>query len=325
MGVRRVGLKRLEGLIENLKREITLTDTNFVQTPKATAGFANAIITIGSKDFGASETFRLVDGDGTAHVFTVLTGSTSVLNNNVGIKTGFDANNTTTIAASFVSAINDSSATTSGKIVAENNTNVISLRQLVKGTTGNTTITDTVADGTAFSITQQFKNGVGHGAGAISTEIAPKTYIERVGGDFVTTIEVDLTGFSAENDIDDVIGITGTDAAYLTELTTARNGIIYKVEMSCLELPTAASNVLLDFDLRAAANFTLAEAADASSVGSAVFAAGGNFALQQTIVGLVPVITGTKFLYLTVGNTHTGACTFTAGKLVIRLYGRPSF
>ena len=164
-----------------------------------------------------------------------------------------------------------------------------------------------------------------YGAGAISTEVAPSTFIQNVGGDIVTTIQVDLTGLKKKSDVGDVIGLDGVSGAYLLQFLSAKHGILYKVEVSCIELPAAASNNLLDFDLIANSSATLAYDGDASG-GTSIFAAGGNFALGTTIQNLaVTQPTNEHYVYLCDGATSTGADTFTAGKLVIKLFGRASF
>ena len=163
-----------------------------------------------------------------------------------------------------------------------------------------------------------------YGAGAISTEVAPSTFIQNVGGDIVTTIQVDLTGLKKKSDVGDVIGLDGVSGAYLLQFLSAKHGILYKVEMSCIELPTG-TNVLKDFDLIANSSATLAYDGDASG-GTSIFAAGGDFALGTTIQNLaVTQPTNEHYIYLCEGATSTNAQVFTAGKLVIKLYGRASF
>ena len=164
-----------------------------------------------------------------------------------------------------------------------------------------------------------------YGAGAISTEVAPSTFIQNVGGDIVTTIQLDLTGLKKKSDVGDVIGLDGVAGAYLLQFLSQKQGILYKVEMSCIELPTG-TNVLKDFDLIANSSATLEHDSDAASGGTSIFAAGGDFALGTTIQNLaVTQPTNEHYIYLCEGATSTNAQVFTAGKLVIKLYGRASF
>mgnify|MGYP003139602439 CR=1 FL=1 len=163
-----------------------------------------------------------------------------------------------------------------------------------------------------------------HGAGAISTEIAPTTTIHEFMGDIITTIQVDLTGLKSANDDGDIIGLDGTDGAFLLQYKTATHGILYKSEVICVELPTASSNEGLDFDLAAVAASDGAYDDDANA--GTFHTGGGNVALGTSQVDLVMgTLTNDHFIYLLTGAAHSGASVYTGGKLVIRLYGRASF
>jgi len=169
-----------------------------------------------------------------------------------------------------------------------------------------------------------------HGPGAISTEVAPKHYrYQTPDGTFVNTIELDLTGLKSYSDEGDVIGLDEVEGAHITKYVASTFGIIYKVEVSCIELPTAASNVCLDFDLISTPTATLKgnQAADGASNAQDVFASGGVFALGETKqhTGRSQPNADGDVIYLVTGNTHTGASVFTGGKLLIKFYGSPTF
>ena len=169
-----------------------------------------------------------------------------------------------------------------------------------------------------------------HGAGAISTEVAPKHYRYRTpDGTFINTIELDLTGLKSYSDEGDAIGLDGVAGAFITKYVASTFGILYKIEVSCIELPTADSNVLLDFDLLSAQEATLQgdNAVDGATNPIDLFVSGGNFALGETKQQLAagqPNADGDS-IYLVSGNTHGGASVFTRGKLVIKFYGHPTF
>lgn len=172
---------------------------------------------------------------------------------------------------------------------------------------------------TAFGL-----KGVTHGAGAIGTEVAPTTRVSQVNDEVVTTITLDLTGLKKKSDIGDVIGLDGTPAAYLLQYVTATHGILYRAEISCLEVPTGV-NVLKDFDLIIHSSAVLTYDGDAST-GTSILASGGVVAKGSTIESLVVGSpTSGHYLYLAEGDTSTNAQLFTAGKLVIRLFGHKSF
>jgi hypothetical protein len=164
--------------------------------------------------------------------------------------------------------------------------------------------------------------GTKAGAGMVSTlnGLRPVINIVTLNNVVTTTIQVALKGCSNKNDIDDVIGRLGIAQARLCKVTSAEMGQIFKISMSCTELPTASSNVGLDIDLRSSASLVRSYDFDLSG-GTSLIAAGGDWALGKTIEQLVTVPTANHGLYLTTGATHTGDSVYTAGQLVITLYG----
>ena len=164
-----------------------------------------------------------------------------------------------------------------------------------------------------------------YGAGAISTEIAPKTFIQEIGGDIVTTIQMDLTGLKAKGDAaNDVIGLASVNGAYLLQYLTATHGILYKVEVAMLELGAAGSGTITNvFNLNLNSSATLAfdGAAGSSTVFEGTALVKGASQTYNTPAGA----TDTHYLYLTEGNDAAANGVYNAGKLVIKLYGRASF
>jgi hypothetical protein len=161
-----------------------------------------------------------------------------------------------------------------------------------------------------------------YGAGAISTESAPQYYKARQGRDIITTVAVDLTGLASKNDDGDVIGLAAGGSAYILRYRSAQTGIIYKIEMTCLELPTASSNVGLDIDLFSSSDGTRIYDYDISGA-TQVIAAGGDMVIGDTLQNLTDHGANNDYYYLVTGNTHTGDSTYTAGKIMIKFYGHP--
>lgn len=161
-----------------------------------------------------------------------------------------------------------------------------------------------------------------HGAGAIGTAVAPKTYRGTKNGEIITQIKVDLTG----------LGITGVTqgyaiglaagAAYIGRNVVATNGVIYKIEMSCLETPAKASGtaVELDIDLGSQTSGTIKYGED---VDADVIAAGLDWAAGTTIEQLAPSLTANDYLYLTAGDTAGNVGVYGAGMFLITMYGHP--
>ena len=163
-----------------------------------------------------------------------------------------------------------------------------------------------------------------YGAGAISTEIVPQYSRSKVGNDIITTILVDLTGLAGNNDEGDVIGLAAGGAAYIGKYVQSETGIIYKVEMTCLEVPTSGANNLNDIDLRSNSSATAAATADGNAY-TALIAAGAAWTLGETAQQLVTMPAANDYLYLIERDASGGANTFTAGKYMVKLYGHPTF
>ena len=165
-------------------------------------------------------------------------------------------------------------------------------------------------------------DGTKSGPGLTSTlnSSLPVINIVKLNNVITTTIQIALKGLTSKNDEDDVIGLASGGAARICKITTAEMGQIFRITMSCTQLPTASSNVGLDIDLRSGANLTRAYDFDLSA-GTSLIAAGGNWALGKTIEqnGTVPTVN--HALYLTTGATHTGDSVYTAGQYVITLQG----
>ena len=89
----------------------------------------------------------------------------------------------------------------------------------------------------------------------------------------ITTIKVDLgTGaILSSGTAGDVIGEDDTEGAFLTRISTAVNGIVYRGEMICVEVPTTG-----DPDINLAANSSSTLAEDGAGEGEHVLINGGN-------------------------------------------------
>ena len=129
-----------------------------------------------------------------------------------------------------------------------------------------------------------------------------------------TTIMIDLTGLKDGGTAGDIIGKDGSGVAFIGQVTTANQGTVFGVTMTCLETPAGGST---DIDLFSATEGTgvndtaigdLTETqiinAGAASAGTVV--AGGDIAADQ-------------FLYLV--SQGTGDATYTAGRFLIEITG----
>ena len=158
-------------------------------------------------------------------------------------------------------------------------------------------------------------------AGIEGTAAVYVTQVNRLKSDVTTnvnivktTIMIDLTGLKDGGTAGDIIGKDGSGVAFIGKVTTANQGTVFGVTMTCLETPAGGST---DIDLFSATEGTgvndtaigdLTETqiinAGAASAGTVV--AGGDIAADQ-------------FLYLV--SQGTGDATYTAGRFLIEITG----
>jgi len=155
-----------------------------------------------------------------------------------------------------------------------------------------------------------------HGAGAIGTGAAPVTYRYTINGTIITEIKVDLQGLTSKNTANDVIGLAAGGAAYIGRNVVATNGVIYKMELICLETPTGGDN-----DVNVVANASGTLEYDGAG-GTAYGVDGGDAVAGQVVEDLVQGLTANHYFYLTAG-TGDLAAAYTAGQFLIRMYGHP--
>jgi len=156
-----------------------------------------------------------------------------------------------------------------------------------------------------------------HGAGAIGTAFAPRTYrYNTPEGDICTEIHIDLTGLQSKNDADDVIGlVTAAPDAYLGKYDVDIFGVIRRVEMLCLETPAGGDN---DINLIDHATGTLGY--DDDGAAGNVIINGGDWVAGKMVISNSSGITDDQYLYLTAGTGDLDVA-YTAGQFIIRLYG----
>jgi len=177
----------------------------------------------------------------------------------------------------------------------------------------NGTITVTSGDKMAVEATGS--------AGIEGTAAVYVTQVNRLKSDVTTnvnivktTIMIDLTGLKDGGTAGDIIGKDGSGVAFIGKVTTANQGSVFGVTMTCVETPAGGST---DIDLFSATEGTgvndtaigdLTETqiinAGAASAGTVV--AGGDIAADQ-------------FLYLV--SQGTGDAAYTAGRFLIEITG----
>jgi hypothetical protein len=110
----------------------------------------------------------------------------------------------------------------------------------------------------------------------------------------------------------------------MTRITDSVNGVVFRAEMACIEVP-AGSNTTPDLDL-VANSASLAEDVeyDASGTPTVLIDANGSWVkgeFRGSVDGSDFSALPDAYLYLANGSGANSGGTFSAGKYVIRLYG----
>lgn len=184
----------------------------------------------------------------------------------------------------------------------------------VQDTSGNQKTSSSTATTFSFDSLVTGIEAAEHGAGAIGTAAAPATYRWIENGVIITQTKIDLTGLASVATTNDVIGLAAGGAAYIGRNVVGANGVIFKVELSCLETPAGGDN---DVNVVANASAILVEG-DAG--GTTYLSNSGDLLAGQTIQNLLPALTANDYLYLTAGTGDTAA-TYTAGMYLLTTYG----
>ena len=162
-------------------------------------------------------------------------------------------------------------------------------------------------------------NGLTAGTGITSgTGTVYHSWIEKMGNVIKTSIFIDLTGLDSSAS-GDVIGKAATANSHIGQYTTAVSGTLFAGSMTCLETPAGGD---ADIDLHSVDEATLAEDAAISTGtnGVTLQAVDVDFSgTQNGPISLANLPTANQYLYLVDGEGTNG--TYTAGKLLIELYG----
>jgi len=192
--------------------------------------------------------------------------------------------------------------TFNGPVRSENGFQTISVNQ----TTGAVTVTGRSGSGMATPAAT--------GAGIEGTAVVYETSVSENNGIVTTSIMIDLTGLNSGGTAGDIIGKNGSGVAYIGRITTADNGTVFGMKMTCYEVPAGGDD---DIDLYSATEGTGVEDVAISTLTETQIINSGTLALGTTVFGTD--IAANQYLYL-VGQGTSNA-TYTAGRLLIEIYG----
>ena len=165
--------------------------------------------------------------------------------------------------------------------------------------------------GTALGPTLATEAGAGITSGV---DTVYESGVLKAGGIITTQILIDLTGLS-DFAAGDIIGKTGSTAvAHLGQITAARNGTIFAVRMTCVELPAGGD---VDIDLYSATEGTGAPDTAISVLTETQLINSGDWTAGA--VKIAQTVAADQYLYLVNGDSTPGA--YTAGKYLIELFG----
>ena len=152
------------------------------------------------------------------------------------------------------------------------------------------------------------------GAGVLATTYGkPRTTRFEKNGTIIKEIKFDMTALKSAAVANDIIGLAA-GVAYIGRYVVATDGVIYKTELICLELPTTGDDDVNVIEL--ASNSLIFE-----GNGGTDYVVDGGVAVKGGIVeNFVPALTADAYWYLTAGAGDT-AGTYDAGQFILRTYG----
>ena len=176
--------------------------------------------------------------------------------------------------------------------------------------------------------TRDLPNTPGAGVNGAEDGCVVNSFVTHQDGIICTTILVNIDDLVDSGTVKDVIGENDAGNAYISQVTTARNGIIYEAQLICTEDP-AGTNAEADLDLVANTS-ALAEDAEYDSTGNATLLvdAGADFEAGKSkrSAGMLDMANmPNAYLYLANGSGAASGGTYTAGKFIIKLWGYEAF
>jgi hypothetical protein len=181
--------------------------------------------------------------------------------------------------------------------------------------TNATTGTVTVTSGDKMSVEATGSAGIEGTAAVYVTQVNRlKSDVDTNVNIVKTTIMIDLTGLRDGGTAGDIIGKDGDGVAFIGQVTTANQGTVFGVTMTCVETPAGGGT---DIDLYSATegtgvndtaigDLTETQIINAGAASAGTMVAGGDIAADQ-------------YLYL-VGQ-GTGHAAYTAGRFLIEITG----
>jgi len=178
------------------------------------------------------------------------------------------------------------------------------------------TTTGAITTDRTITVTQMTAGtGITTGTGTLYEGIVVAT-VSPVESHYYTRIFIDLTGLSDGGTTLDIIGVAAAANCHLGQITTAVNGLIFAGRMSCLEAPLTGG---ADIDLYSATEATGTNDALITGLTETALVNAGTHTLGGVVDLFTAVPAANEYLYL--AGVGTGDAVYTAGRLVIELWG----
>jgi hypothetical protein len=157
------------------------------------------------------------------------------------------------------------------------------------------------------------------GPGIVGTAAAYAASVVKEGDLIKTTILIDIAGLNGGGTAGDIIGLNGSGAAYIGQITAARNGTIIAGRVTCLEVPTTSDP---DVDLWAADEATGVEDTAISALTNETQLTNNGDHTLARVTAFIAMPAANQYLYLTGGDATAG--TYGAGIFLIEMWGLPA-
>jgi len=160
--------------------------------------------------------------------------------------------------------------------------------------------------------------GTEGGTGIVGSAQTYETQVEKIGDLIRTTILIDLTGLNSGGAAGDIIGLAATANCHIGQYNAALSGTLVAGSVLCLETPAGGAT---DIDLYSATEATGTEDTAITGLTETQLSNGGaHVGGDRDVLTTLPA--DGEYLYLV--SQAIADATYTAGKLLIELWGKPA-
>lgn len=237
------------------------------------------------------------------------------------------ANTTGVVSLEFDLEDTGGTAVDAGKIAVKKNESFTSTAStqdsnMIFSTSLNGTLTEYLTldyNGKIYSSSGD-KGHASVGSGFNHTNSVCNFYINKIGGEVITSFIIDLTDltYTTSSDSTSVIGKASTASSYFYETSLTTNGIIYNIELVCLEAPTGASSPATNIGIHHNSSTALSTGTAVSNQKLIMNSAQSIGTKTEMGFGESIASTATKLYFF---GTSGSTSTYSGGQFLVKLYG----